>query len=187
MIRFEIDTRDIIDLQRELEATKDQLRFSISRAIKRTAATLQKQARPALAKGLDLRRQNSLRKRLKTLKPKRKGKGGGDEFDITLWFGLNDLRIGDFKGTPTQTANGVSFKGQDYPGAFIAKAKSGKRTVFKRAGRGRFPISEQTYPIQDRADIILEDEVFPDTAEIFMHHLRVDLSARVKGFGRQSR
>lgn len=184
MIRFDVDPMEIKELQLELGATIDQLRFAITRALQRTAKTLQKNARSALTHGLDLRRQNALRKRLKGLKIKRKGRG--DNMLLTLWFGLNDLRVGDIKGSPMQTAEGAQFNGVKYPGAFVAKARSGKRTIFKRSGRGRFPIVEQTYPIADRAEVILEDEVYPDIADIFMTHLRMDLRARVNGFGMQT-
>lgn len=182
MIRFEIDGSDIRRVARELGASERQVGMSITRSLRRTAGTLRRLAQPALVKGLDLRRGNAIRKRLRDLKMRRKG--GAQE--IGVWVGLNDLRIGDFKGSPKQTASGAEFRGVSYLGAFVAKSKSGKLTIFKRKGKGRFPIIEQTAPIKDQADQILEDEVYPDIAEIFMRHFVTDLRARtVFGVGRK--
>ena len=176
MIRFEIDEADLKRVADEFKATDKQVGQAISRALSRTAATMRKRAQTALAKGLDLRRGNALRKRLKALKLKRKG----TIQEISVWFGLNDMKVEDFKGSPKEVGKGATFRNVSYPGGFVARGRRGNRTVFKRKGRGRFPIVEQTVPIADEAMILLEDEVFHDIAQVFGRHFVSDLRARVK-------
>lgn len=181
MIRFEIDEADIKRVADEFKATEKQVGQAISRALSRTAATMRKRAQAALTKGLDLRRSNALRKRLKTLKLKRKGAIR----EISVWFGLNDMLVENFKGSPKEVGKGATFRNVSYPGGFVARGRRGHRTVFKRKSRGRFPIVEQTVPIEDEAMTILEDEVFHDIAQVFGRHFVADLRARVN-FGNDS-
>ncbi|MBL4929334.1 phage tail protein [Fuscibacter oryzae] len=189
MIRIDIEAAEIRALARELDATPSQIGKAVTRALSRTAGTLRRMARPVLTKGLDLRRSNALRKRLKELRVGRKGYvqnsvgRTGEIQAIALWFGLNDMPASWFKGRPSQTTSGVEFRGHQFPGAFLARMKNGKVGIYKRSAKGRFPIREQTVPISDEAQTILEDEIFAHAAEIFMHHFAVDLRARVRGFG----
>ena len=183
MIRFDIDRDGIQRIARELGASERQVGMAISRALNRTAATMRRRAQAALAKGLDVRRANVLRKRLRDLKLKRKGKAAEE---VAVWFGLNDLRISDLKGRPRRTAGGAEFRGAGYPGGFVAKSRSGKQSIFRRKSDGRLPLVEQTAPIADRAEIILEDEVLADLPDVFMKFFASDLRARtVFGVGKK--
>lgn len=181
MIRFEIDESDIKRVADEFKATEKQVGQAISRALSRTAATMRKRSQTALTKGLDLRRASALRKRLKALKLRRKG----GIREISIWFGLNDMLVDTFRGSPKETGSGASFRGTGYPGGFVARGKRGGSTIFRRKGRERLPIVEQTVPIEDEAMRILEDEVFHDIAEVFGRHFVSDLRARVN-FGNDS-
>lgn len=174
MIRFDIDRDELLAIGREFKATEAQIGAAIGRALRRTAGTMRRRAEVALKSEFDVRRANTIRRRLKSLRVKRIGRN----WEASLWVGLNDLRISDLKGTPSETSSGAKFRDQDYPGAFVARRRGGPRTIFKRSGRGRFPIVEQTYPIKDRADIILEDDVFADLVDVFMANFRADLRAR---------
>ncbi|WP_127110370.1 phage tail protein [Pararhodobacter zhoushanensis] len=189
MIRTEIDWQEIKAAADHLGATEKQVGMAISRALSRTAGTMRARASRALRKGLDVRRANTLRKRLRELRAGRRTRGsssGQQLREISLWIGLNDLAVSDLKGRPAKTATGAEFRGRTYQGAFVAVGKKGARTIYKRAGRGRFPISEQTFPIKDRADVILEDDVFDDLVDVFMKNFMSDLRARVlHGVGRQ--
>jgi hypothetical protein len=174
MIRFKIDQNELLSIGREFQASEKQIGLSISRALSRTAGTMRRRAEVALKSEFDVRRANTIRKRLKALRVRRQVK----RWEVSLWVGLNDLRITDLKGKPSETSTGAKFRDQDYAGAFVAKSRRGPASIFKRSGRGRFPIVEQTYPIKDRADIVLEDDVFADLVDVFMANFRADLRAR---------
>jgi len=56
----------------------------------------------------------------------------------------------------------------------------GKQTIFKRKDKERLPIVEQQLPIEDKAIVYIEDEIFDQVIEIFWGHFQRDLRARVK-------
>ena len=176
MLHFEVDAAGLDQIIMDLAATELQVKFALHRALVRTAATLRTLAARRMKDELALRVINLLRKRMKSLKLR---VSSGDGF--TLWFGLNDMPASWFKGTPKQSATGASMRGQDFPGAFVAKSKfNGRKTVFKRNGPGRLHITEQLLLIGDKAQIIIEDEIFVQTEDIFWKHFERDLRARVK-------
>lgn len=159
----------------EVQASEKQVRFALSRAQQRTVSTLRAMSARGLASELELRTINLLRKRLKTLKL-RVGKDGG----VSLWYGLNDMPASWFKGRPKQTSTGAEARGQEFPGAFVAKSKfKGRRTVFKRTSKKRLHIAEQNLPVEDKAIVFIEDEIFDKTEAIFWKHFKRDLQARV--------
>ncbi|MBP0047654.1 phage tail protein [Marinobacterium sp. AK62] len=182
MLEFDIDYQQIVDLQDELGATEQQIQQAYSRAINRTAGTLRKMSNKGLKDELELRNTKELRKRLRTIRI-RKGK----LLDaVTLWYGTNDMKVSAFKGSPKASRGGASFRGTEFPGAFIAKGKGGPRTIFKRKGQERLPIIEQTLPVKDQMDVYLEDEIFTELESIFFKHFTADLRARViYGVGRK--
>lgn len=176
MLNFDIDWDQLQDVAKELQASEKQFRAALSRAANRTAATLRKMSARGLKDELQLRTLAVLRKRLKSIKLKSKGKEG-----LVLWYGLNDLPVSSFKGRVSKSKEGASFRGHQFKGAFVAKSGiKGKRTVFKRSGSGRLPIAEQLMPIKDQADVFIEDEIFTQVEEIFWNNFRRDLAARVK-------
>lgn len=181
-VRLDLDLTDIKRTISALGATDKQVRFAISRALRRTATTLRLRVSKAAMSELQLRRARDFRKRMKDLKLR--AHKGGDM--IGIWVGLNDLAVSQFKGTPTEYAGGAKFRQIEYPGAFVAKVGRKRRSIYKRAGRGRFPIREQTIPIKDEMDVVLEDEVFPDAVEVFMRNFMSDLRARAQfGIGQK--
>lgn len=181
MIAFDVDTADVARLVADLQASEKQVKQSINRALRRTAGTLRVRASKGLVSELQLRRAGEIRKRLREIKLRAKG----DASEIGLWFGMNDMAIRSFKGTPKEYAGGATFRSIEFPGAFVAKGKNGRRSIFKRSGRGRFPIVEQTLPIKDQADVFVEDVIFPDIVGIFMKNFAADLRARTM-FGSDS-
>lgn len=176
-LNFTIDTTQLQAVADELRASEKQIAFAISRACQRTATTLRAQAARGLASELQLRTISLLRNRLKSLRMRAEAGGG----DAQLWFGLNDMPASWFKGTPKQTATGATVRGQTFDGGFVAKSKfKGRRTVFKRAGKARLAITEQTLAIEDQALIFVEDQIFDKTEAIFWKHFMRDIQARVK-------
>lgn len=176
MINFEIEWKDLERIGDELGASEKQIKFALSRALRRTASRLRTLSSKGLKSELDLRRVNALRQRLKSVKL-RKGKIEG----VQIWYGLNDMPVSWFKGTPKQTDTGATFRGKDFPGAFVARSQYTKgKTIFKRKGKSRLHIEEQLMPVKDKADVFIEDEIFVQVDKIFWPLFQRELDARVK-------
>lgn len=187
MINFDIDTDELKLIGDELAATPRQIQMSFSRALNRTAATLRRMSSRGLQSELQLRNATEIRRRLKQLRVKRTR----DMTEIRLWYGKNDMRLSSFKGRAVADSKGASFIGgpngrQEFTGGFIAKSKSGRRTIFKRKGKSPLPIVEQKMPVSEKMQLFLEDKIFADIEDIFFKHFRADLAARTRlGVGRQ--
>jgi len=176
LLHFEIDATGMEQLVLDLQATEKQVKFALHRALARTATALRTMAARKLKDELALRTINMLRKRLKSLKLRVSGGDG-----MQLWFGINDMPVSWFKGTPKGGSDGASFRGQQFKGGFVAKSKfKNRKTVFKREGKGRLHIIEQQLAIGDRAQVVIEDQIFVQTEEIFWRNFQRDLTARVK-------
>lgn len=172
---FDIDASDLQAIGTELGATDKQVKLAFSRALSRTAATLRRLSERGLRDELQLRTVRFLRMRLKSVKLK-----GGTMQGMRLWYGLNDMPVGEFKGRPTKTTAGASFRGTEFKGGFVGKNKRKQPTIFKRKGQARFPLVEQELPVKDRMDVFIEDKIFDQTEKIFWKHFKADLAARVK-------
>lgn len=184
-MRLEIDMSQIEIVMDELRNTPSEVGKATSRALRRTATALRKLASKRLTSELHLRRAMELRRRLKTMKIRAKDATG--EKVIGLWFGLDPLAVSRFKYKPgpKEYSAGATFRGQEFPGAFVAKMpKKTRASIYRRSGRGRFPLVEEKLPIQDIAEPIIEDEIFPQATEIFlkklMHELKWQASQRDK-------
>lgn len=182
MLHFDLDWQQLRGVATELEASEKQFKASLSRACNRTAATLRKMSGRGLKDELQLRTMAAMRKRLKSIRLRTRQQG------VVLWYGLNDLPVSSFKGRAKQTSDGATFRDQKFDGAFVGRSTvKGKRTVFKRAGKSRLPITEQLMPIKDKAEIFIEDEIFTQVEEIFWKHFERDIKARVKYFDTSDR
>lgn len=182
MLTFDVDDVEVKQLITELGATEKQVSLAFNRALRRTAGTLRKESQKGLKGLLQLRNAKAIRRRLKTLKLKRK-KGA---FEIKLWFGTNDLAVSAFKGSPRKTAKGAAFRKEQIDGGFIGRARDGKKTIFKRVGKARMPITEAQLPISDEMETYLEDEIFVRIPALFSKYFSADLRARVNlGVGRK--
>ncbi|MTH78749.1 phage tail protein [Paracoccus aestuariivivens] len=167
---------------KELKADEDDVRKAMSRALRRTATTLRVMSSKRVVPELQLRKAGDFRKRLKQMRTRIKRNHG----EVGIWVGLNDMGVSKFKGRASEYAGGAKFRDHEFPGAFVAKSQEGRRSIFRRKHESRFPLVEQTLPIKDRADVILEDEVLPDAVDIFMKHFVADLRARtLYGVGKE--
>ncbi|MFB9149531.1 phage tail protein [Roseovarius ramblicola] len=176
MIGLTFDQGEMQRIAREFDASEKDLRRAYARALSRTARKMRTQARKALREGLDLRAASILKARLRLARMRPRGKKIGA---ARLWVGANDLPATAFKGRPRQTATGARVGGREFPGAFVGtSADSGKRMVFRRAGRSRLPIFRETVPVQDEVNAVLEGEVFDDMADAFMAAFRAEVRAR---------
>lgn len=175
-LHFDFDLSELRAAGGELQASEAQIRGAMWRAMGRTATTLRTMSSRGLRNELELRTINLLRKRMKSLRI-RKGKDGG----FSLWYGLNDMPASWFKGTPKQTEDGATHRGQTVKDGFVARSDfRGRKTIFKRKGSARLPIEEQNLPIGDKATVFIEDEIFDQTEQIFWRHFMRDLKSRVK-------
>lgn len=176
MIDVKIDDKELRAIGAELGATEAQIRAAYNRALNRAAGTIRRLSSQGLRSELGLRNAAAIRRRLGDKRIKGKGGLAGRQ----LWFGLNDMAFGVFKGKPTESAGGVSFRGRTIAGAFIAKGK-----VFKRLGRAALPIGEQTVPVEEEMSRFIEAEILPEIGEIVMRNFITDLRARTSlGVGR---
>lgn len=175
MIHFEIESSDLKRVGEELGATPRQVQLAFGRALARTAGTLRKLSERGLRNELQLRTVKFIRLRLKTIRLRRGGSDG-----VVLWYGLNDMPVGEFKGRPKKTAAGAEFRGVEFKGGFKGRNKRGQPTIFKRKGEKSHPIVEAEMPVKDQMDVFIQDEIFDKTDEIFWGHFTRDLKARVK-------
>ncbi|MFM5422209.1 hypothetical protein ACET8S_04985 [Aeromonas veronii] len=177
MLHFDIDWQDLLRIGEELQASDKQIKFALSRALRRTEASLRKLSSKGLPKVLGLRVATALRKRLRSIKLRATPGSDG----VALWYGLNPLPVSSFKGRVQQDDGGAWKKDYYFDDAFVAKSsKKGQNTIFKRKGKDRLPIVEQSITIEDAAFVYIEDEVFEQTLDIFWRHFQRDLKARVK-------
>ena len=180
MLDFEIDGRELAKIGEELQATEKEIRYAFSRALRRTASTLRKESSKGLQSELGLRRAKLLRRRLKDFRIKR-GKTMGE---VKLWYGLNNLPVSEFKGQVSEASGGAQFRGKagrhTIEGGFVRKkGGKGKKTILRRVKRTTYPVAETTLPINDKAAVFLEDEVFTELESIFWRAFRDDLTRRV--------
>jgi hypothetical protein len=176
MIHFDIEWSDLKRVSAELGASEKQIKLALSSALKRTASKLRTLSSRGLRNELELKRLNALRKRLKSIRL-RKGAMEG----VQLWYGLNDMPVSWFKGRPTQTKAGAMFRGHEFPGAFVARSNYTRgMTIFKRVGKSRLHIEEQLFPVQDKADVYIEDKIFVQVESIFWPLFKREIEARVK-------
>lgn len=180
MLQFDLDWRELLQVSEELQATDKQTMFALSRAMRRTEATLRRMSSKGLTKVLQLRAASVLRKRLKSIRMRMSGPTFREQ-GMGLWYGLNNLPVSSFKGRPAETKDGASFRGTEYDGGFVGRSKvKGKQTIFKRVKEARLPVAEQLHDIEDKAIVFIEDEVFDQVLDIFWQHFRRDLRARVR-------
>lgn len=177
MIHFDVDAQGLREVADQLGATDKQVRAALSRALRRTEASLRKLSSKGLTKELQLRTAQALRKRLRTIKLRTTGA----DSELALWYGLNSLPVSSFKGRPKEDPAGAFAGAFFFKDGFVAKSQyKGRNTIFKRQGAKRLPIEEQTIAIHDDAIVFIEDEIFVQTEDIFWQHFRRDLQARVQ-------
>jgi hypothetical protein len=178
---IDIDANALNEIGRKFSLDEQQLRFAYSRALARTAATLRKLSSKGMKDRFALRNTKRLRRRIKT--KRLRGSRGSAAFEI--WYGQNDFPVRDFKGKPTETGGGVSFKGHSFKGAFVAK-RGGDAVVFRRRGVARLPVDEVMVPVKDEMDVFIEDEIFDQIEEVFHRHFAAEVRARgLFGVGRR--
>lgn len=181
MLQFEFDAKGLLDLVDELGATEMQAKFALSRALRRTAATLRRLSERGFKSELDLRKVAYIRKRLKSIKFRQASFEGAG-----IWYGLNDLPVSMMRGSIKENKpSGASFSGKvgnySFKNGFVAKGQNGRgRSIYYRETKARLPIEEARAPIKDKLDVYIEDQIFDKIDDIFWKFFEQDLTARVK-------
>lgn len=175
---FDIDTDQLKVLQAELSLTENQARYSLSRALRLTAASLRKLALKGFKSELDVKKVAWLRRRLREVKFRNTSIAG-----TKLWYGLNDVPISTVKGRVSKTSTGASFTGKagsaSFENAFVTTSRKGYgRTILQRIGKKAFPLREAELPIKDKMDVYIEDRVFDQVEDILWKHLSREMKAR---------
>ena len=179
-----IDGEQLRRIGDEIGATLNQVRYALHSALRRTEATLRKNATSELKRRLNLRAAVAIRKRFRSLKVKssiQMRSSGANKGEAGIWLGLNDLPVSDFKGRPADDPAGAFLNDYFFENGFVTKSKfKGKNTIFKRAGKSRLPIQEQTIDIWNPSMEYIEADLFQSIEELFWQHFRRDLKARVQ-------
>ncbi len=140
---FTFDVRaDLKAVQRDLnQVERSIVPAATTAALNRTAATVRTAAVGEIASAKRISPQKRVRERLKLIRAKRRTLSA---HIVALLAGIKAVKL----GTPRQTRRGVAVKRHRFPGAFVARMPSGHKAEFKRKGRPRLPIVEQTVPLQ---------------------------------------
>ncbi|MDA3922756.1 MAG: hypothetical protein PF501_19070 [Salinisphaera sp.] len=172
-VYVEIEGIELAQVASELRASEVDVEKAVGRAMSRTARTLRARAARGLKTELELRNQKLIRRRLKSARLKRSKDGA-----FRLWFGANDIPVSAFKGRPRQTNTGASFRGVKFPGGFVRRGASGKRTILMRVGHSRRKLTEAKMPVQDQMNVFVQDEIWDQALDIFWLNFKRDLRAR---------
>lgn len=175
--RLKYDTRQVDRVARQLGASDRQVRAAFSRALSRTGTTLRKEARKELREGLELRNAKAIRNRLRLIRFK--SRGGRDLGALRLWFGANDMSTSAFKGRVKVTPEGVAYRGEVYPRAFVARFKGmNDRRIFQRVGAGRLPIEAVKIAVEEPIKEYAERVALERVDDLFMKNFVRELRAR---------
>lgn len=180
---FDIDIEELNSIKEQLAATEHQLKAAYNRAVSRTQTTMQKRSRKLLAEELDAKSAKRLQRRMQSFKLKRSQKNKLS--DLKLWFGLNDIGPHNLKGRISSVVgDGGSFTSSKLGSFHFDKGftfkRSGQKYLYERYGPGENKIRSVKIPISDHVQVRIEDEIFADLPDVFMHHFETDLKGRVK-------
>lgn len=202
---FELDWDELHRVMSALKGTQQQAEMAYRRAMKRTQQTLDARVKRLMMAGLRLKDRNLLARRIRQFRLSTKGSYLPG---FKIWFGLNRIKAKDLRGRvrysprphhtqrdpatgryvkvagevaipPSFTPLGPMLKSRDwvYPGGFVRKGLDGELRIFVPEN-GR--LADAEVDVYDAMMVAIEDDVFGDAVDIFMHHFRTDLRGRVK-------
>lgn len=176
MLHYDVDIAQLLQVTDELGATSKQVVLSLKRALNRTLTSLRKSSVKDLKRELMLGAASTLNSRVR--KTQMRIKNGEVKADI--WFGLNPVSASSLRGKGKQESWGASKQNYLFKDSFVAKMPNGHQSIFKRKGKARLKIEEQTVTIEEEASNYVENEVFDEVLTVFWGHFERDLRARVK-------
>lgn len=175
MWHLEVNAPSLDAAVKDLSATQTQVRRALNTTMGKMAVWLRTRAMRGLSEELQIQ-QKVMRRRLKTFRLRHSSSGS----EITVWFGLNQIALIYLGARETKT--GVTAGAHVRKGAFIAKGRGGNMQVFKRTSKSRLPIEKQTLPIEDKANVYIQDNLIGTDEfdvqffKIFEHELQWQVS-----------
>ena len=203
MSGYTIDFSDLDNIRESAGATKSQMIRAFNRALKRTAAKLQRESVAMMIAETGIR--GKPKKRVKSF-VENAGKEGGDPGSGKIWFGLNDVQVSGLKGR-MKSPKGITIadRKRDARGRFEKESGSrgatfipaiknlhpttflnsfvgtvrGRKSIWIRGSSGRH-VNEASLPIYK--PMLSGVEVISDEAgELLLKYYEQDLRGRVAG------
>ncbi|ECG8590761.1 hypothetical protein FNI11_13615 [Salmonella enterica subsp. salamae] len=200
MSGFYIDASEFDALRDALGATEKQCKAAYNKAVRQTAAKLERLARATMISGTGVKGRQIVRGRVRVFVSKGKGEkpGGGK-----IWFGLDSLPVSSLRGKikpqsrrkPKRGSDGRFIKGRgaagasftpqaadipplSFPNSFVAK-RDGRRTIWVRNTDGR--VNEARVPIYEPMLGQIDSDVFVGAGDMLLDYFSKDLRGRVAG------
>lgn len=150
--KITVSTEGLEELIASFGAVPQQIERAERRAVNKTTTWLAKGVRKDLAASIGVA-QRVMDDRVRGLEYGYHGIPAG-----MVWFGLNPIAITRRRfGTLTQMAKGAKAGRLSFAGAFVARMPSGHEAVFRRDGKTRLPISEESLDIDTPAHRAIVD------------------------------
>lgn len=134
----DLELKQLRELERQLGALPEDSRKAERRAIRRTLQF----ARSRMLKRAS--QESAITQ--KSLRQARRSFYSWNDEGGEAWLGTLDMKAG-FVGRVSQQKKGAKVGQHKFPGAFTAHLY-GRHSIFKRKGRSRFPVIEQTIPVE---------------------------------------
>jgi hypothetical protein len=162
-LRITFDAFDIDRLKDEFDIYRKDVKAVIQTAVKDTAAIVNEDMTDEMARICDLS--------ARIVKGRIYLRYAYRNHSASVWVGLNPFSLKKLR--PRQTGDGVTAHGRQYPGAFIVSSLGGH--VFRRTGKGRWPIEKVIFDIKDQGEQAFENAA-GKVEEIFRKVLQVKLN-----------
>ncbi|HFO3650499.1 TPA: hypothetical protein ACHJQ2_003656 [Escherichia coli] len=205
---FDIDMSALTGLRDAVEATEHQMIMAYNRALNRTAKHMHRVSVSMIIDALGLKSRKVANKRTQQFIKRRdySKEGAGDLSSVKLWYGLDDFRIHNLRGTMRQprtgkqerdpetgqflkkkkTVAGASFtpkssslSAMGWPDSFVA-TRFGYRSIWKQVNGGR-NIEEMRIPVHEALEDAIDDYIYQNIGPAFMAYYEQDLRGRVAG------
>lgn len=181
MTTLNIKLENVNDVIADFNAKPGQVERAGKRAINKTLDRIQSAGFRELSKAHDipakaLRPRGRYRGRVVKRRPKRGASG-------YVWFGRNPVKTG-YIGSLRQAPDygGAFARKYFFQGGFLVALKSGHTGIFKRKGKSRLPIFEETVALAQAETVIkkIANDKSGDFKKIFARELNYEVNVRGK-------
>lgn len=204
---FDIDTSALQLLRQQMDASQNQMLMAYNRALNRTAKHMHRVSVGMMLETLAVKSRKKVTKRVRPFVKRRnyKKESTGELSSAKIWYGLNDFRVHDLRGSmrkqtrqkqPRNADNGQFMKtkkgargatfipkgeklgAMGWPDSFVAKRYGYKSIWLRRNGGG---IEEVRVPVHEALEDAIDDYIFENIGPVFMRYFEQDLRGRVAG------
>lgn len=204
---FDIDTSALQSLRESMKASEQQMLMAYNRALNRTAKHMHRASVGMMVDALAVKGRKVVKKRVQPFVKRRnfRKEGGGDLSSAKIWYGLNDFRVHDLRGSlrkqrkqkqrrnpdtgqfmktkkgargATFVPKGAGLSSMSWPDSFVAK-RYGAKSIWIRIAEGG--IEEARMPVHEALEDAIEDYIFENIGSVFMRYFEQDLRGRVAG------